>query len=263
VLKEDWDKEYEEQYYDDQEWWKTAWFRRTTIVVAGALVLASVGGGIHVVTRLPKSQIVWGWVLMCVGVALLLPAAIGIHYMIKVFQRLMNLHSERSGIVIRDGNDMSDTCHKAGCGGGKDLSDGQFSSEAGDNLDVTQAFNCEDLDMLDPQVLCDDNDIEMAEQRHRTERFSKLGAVQQQPLQQHQPVSETAGCYSIRFAVKSPQEQLHRARNSNAVRANAMSTVNNKEADSSVQGNSSASTVSSISLEDRSSASRTGAESAV
>lgn len=125
VLREDWEKEWEYQV-EDYEWWRTAWFRRLTMAVTGFLVLASVGGAVHVVIRLDPTRRAWGWALICIGVPLLLPTALTIHKCMQVLQKVLTYQSESAGVVIR----------------------------GADRLRRSMA-ECEDLDYLDARA-CDD-----------------------------------------------------------------------------------------------------------
>lgn len=84
--------------FEDLEWWRSPWFRRMSVAGAGMLVLASVAGGIQVVTRLRPSQRCWGWVMVVVGVPLLLPAAIGIHYGLRKVRRVFD---SNSAMIVR------------------------------------------------------------------------------------------------------------------------------------------------------------------
>jgi uncharacterized membrane protein YgcG len=84
--------------FEDLEWWRSPWFRRMSVAGAGMLVLASVAGGIQVVTRLRPSQRCWGWVMVVVGVPLLLPAAIGIHYGLRKVRRVFE---SKSAMIVR------------------------------------------------------------------------------------------------------------------------------------------------------------------
>jgi hypothetical protein len=79
--------------FDDFEWWRSPWFRRASMAGSGLLVLASVGGAIQVITRLRPSQRCWGWVMVVVGVPLLLPAAVGIHYALRKVRRVFESNS--------------------------------------------------------------------------------------------------------------------------------------------------------------------------
>ena len=109
------------------EWWRSTWFRRATITGAALLVLASVAGGIQVVIRLRPSQQNWGWAMVVLGVPLLLPTAIGIHYALQKIQKTFDL---KKTFIIRGAERLSARPCVPTCG-----------------------------DMLDPRAACDDEDL--------------------------------------------------------------------------------------------------------
>jgi len=260
VLKDDWQKEWEEHRHYDDEWWNRAWFRRTSTAAASALVLASVAGGIHVVTRLEQSQRKWGWIIMCAGVAVLLPSAIGVHYLIQIFQMMMNFQSERSGIVLRGGGRGKTTPHSytgssarmtpRGAGGSARAN---ASAAPAGAVDSAHPFSCDDLDYLDPSVVCDD--CENGTQGDESVTMPYYHCAN--PTN----VSETAGCYTIRFPT-SKKKQIHqRGKGSgSSSKANNSGGLNDSNNDINPETSSiqSTSTVSSISTNDKSTAATTG-----
>jgi hypothetical protein len=100
VLREDWEKEWEEQTVEELEWWRTARCRQLSVAFAGTLVLASIAGGVQVVIRLDPSQRDWGWAILCICVPLLLPTAIMIHKGLQAFQRIMHRGSSKAGFIV-------------------------------------------------------------------------------------------------------------------------------------------------------------------
>jgi len=124
VLKDDWQKEMQEQSEESTCFWEKHIYKRLSIAFAGILVLASVAGGILAVNRLDPVLRQWGWMSVCIGVALLLPAALLIHRGLTCFQKSL----ERTNGIIIEGAEQV-------------MKMGPFQ-------------NCEDYDILDARA-CD------------------------------------------------------------------------------------------------------------
>jgi len=267
VLKEDWEKDWEEHQTYNDEWWHKPWFRRTSIAVAGCLVLASVAGAVHVVTRLKLEQRVYGWILICVGIAVLLPCAIAVHYVSQIFQKLMNFQSEKTGIVIsRDGCTRGSSRHnsrnntprptpRSGGGGG-----GGFSASAGAAAPSTTGTTfCDDLDYLelDPQAVCPDGENETlgdgngtaAKDYYQTYTPYHCHADAQTMISNGDDTAAGGGCYLIRFPTRKPQLSVVDSATNNE---GSNGGGGNDNGSSHLVGDSSVSTVSSISIGDRS-----------
>ena len=180
VLKEDFEKDneimHEKKYL---EWWQTAWFRRLIMAITGTLVLASVAGAIQVVMRLRPERRMYGWIIVCIGVPLLLPLAIGIHYVLVWLRKVMSNDTQRSGVIISGAAKMTQ-----------------------DAVNNCSAFgNCEDI--LDTSA-CDD-DVNRPTPIDGSTGFFIGGAgldytsVSNTTNVACTSVAETAGCYFIRF----------------------------------------------------------------
>jgi hypothetical protein len=128
VIKEDWEKEMEDDLSEtDISLWNRAWCKRLVICLAGVLVLTSVGATVTSVLRLDPLERHWGWISACLGISLLVPAALVVHRGLAAFQRSLKYQSERAGIVIRGPTGMTSG----------------------------NIFSCDALDVLDTTV-CDD-----------------------------------------------------------------------------------------------------------
>jgi hypothetical protein len=131
VLKEDWQKEFEEQIQEERtpSCYKSSTAKRVSVAFAGLLVMVSVSGGLLAAHRMHPNQRRWGWISVCIGATLLLPAAIFIHRLQVAFARLLD-DTEKTGIYIRG-------------------STSQLSSIAGDPVGC-----CDQFDVLDARA-CD------------------------------------------------------------------------------------------------------------
>jgi hypothetical protein len=129
VIREDWEKEMEDDMSEtDISLWNRAWCKRLVIFLAGILVLTSVGATVTSVLRLDPLERHWGWISACLGISLLVPAALVVHRGLAAFQRSLEYQSERAGIVIRGPTGMTSG----------------------------NIFSCDALDVLDTTV-CDDD----------------------------------------------------------------------------------------------------------
>jgi hypothetical protein len=129
VIREDWEKEMEDDLSEtDISLWNRAWCKRAVICLAAILVLTSVGATVTTVIRLDPLERHWGWISACLGISLLVPAALVVHRGLAAFQRSLEYQSERAGIVIRGPTGMTSG----------------------------NIFSCDALDVLDTTV-CDDD----------------------------------------------------------------------------------------------------------
>jgi hypothetical protein len=129
VIREDWEKEMEDDMSEtDISLWNRAWVKRLVICFAGVLVLISVGAAVTAVIQLDPLERYWGWISACLGISLLVPAALVVHRGLAAFQRSLEYQSERAGIVIRGPTGMTSG----------------------------NIFSCDALDVLDTTV-CDDD----------------------------------------------------------------------------------------------------------
>ena len=102
VIREDWEKEMEDDLSEtDISLWNRTWCKRLVICLAGVLVLTSVGATVTSVLCLDPLQRHWGWISACLGISLLVPAALVVHRGLAAFQRSLEYRSERAGVVIR------------------------------------------------------------------------------------------------------------------------------------------------------------------
>jgi hypothetical protein len=103
VLREDWQKEFEEQVREERtpHCYKSSTAKRLSMAFAALLVLISIAGGLLAAHKMKPNQRLLGWLSVCLGVTLLLPAAILIHRIQVAFGRLLDSNTEKAGIYIR------------------------------------------------------------------------------------------------------------------------------------------------------------------
>lgn len=130
VLKEVYQQQVEEHKEDEQEALiRPTFCKRISMTFSCVLVLLSLGACVQVVVRLDPLERWKGWVILCTGVTLLLPAGLFVHRALQVIHRTMELQSENAGIILRGASNTVQNLW--------------------DNID----------DMLDPQGACEDNAI--------------------------------------------------------------------------------------------------------
>ena len=104
VLREDYEQAVEEQYKEQEEMsivMRGSFCKRVSTIFAAVLVMVSLAGSVQVVTKLDP-LIRWkGWLILCVGVTLLLPAALVVHRALVAIQRTMEWQSNKAGIILR------------------------------------------------------------------------------------------------------------------------------------------------------------------
>jgi hypothetical protein len=207
--------------FDDLEWWRSPWFRRFSIAGSGLLVLASVAGGIQVVIRLRPSQRCWGWVMVVVGIPLLLPAAIGIHYGLRKIRRVFE---SKSTLIVR---------------GAEKLASRPCSSTYEDILDARGPCDEEDKTILtSPTRATSTADGCYFVQVNNKSRKKGRNVLHSKPM--HSPASMSCLPMSPRGGA-SP-----------ALPTQVELDQESSGADHSTQSTSSVSTVSSVSMHDRS-----------
>lgn len=176
VIREDWEKEMEDDMSEtDISLWNRAWCKRLVICLAGVLVLTSVGATVTAVIRLDPLERHWGWISACLGISLLVPAALVVHRGLAAFQRSLEYQSERAGIVIRGPTGMTSG----------------------------NIFTCDALDVLDTTVCDDDLPSGGGSPGHTS------------PLWKGIPLPGAAGCYSIQFPPKRQDYSIKKKKNSN------------------------------------------------
>jgi hypothetical protein len=116
VLRDDWEKDWEELAEEQaaNAYWRFCKCRRISMAFAGSLVLASVSGAIHVVGHMDPSKQLWGWIAVCISVPLLIPIGIFVHWCLQAIQQLMDLDSEKQGIIIDGVVEQSSTLPDCG-----------------------------------------------------------------------------------------------------------------------------------------------------
>jgi hypothetical protein len=190
MLKEDWKRELLEQQQDVNDGavcCRPVLCRRLSMIFAGVLVLVSIGGAVLVVDHMDPVDKGLGWGVLCIGTALLLPSALGLHRLGTAVSQMLSDPS-KTGRVLQGAEELSAT--------------------------TAAQWDCQEFDVLDARACDDEGEILSAIQHQQQEGFGgsqlPLPHGRRRPLYAHHGgagVPDTAGCYFIRFPLHRHQNR--------------------------------------------------------
>ncbi|EEC49179.1 predicted protein [Phaeodactylum tricornutum CCAP 1055/1] len=190
MLKEDWKRELLEQQQDVNDGavcCRPVLCRRLSMIFAGVLVLVSIGGAVLVVDHMDPVDKGLGWGVFCIGTALLLPSALGLHRLGTAVSQMLSDPS-KTGRVLQGAEELSAT--------------------------TAAQWDCQEFDVLDARACDDEGEILSAIQHQQQEGFGgsqlPLPHGRRRPLYAHHGgagVPDTAGCYFIRFPLHRHQNR--------------------------------------------------------